>query len=65
MQGEAMGTQLGLRMLGDAIICLVGGVLILLTIKLPILISGFIAAMALLFFIHKTAVHSDLSRCER
>lgn len=46
IQGEALGAQLSLRMLGDAIICLIGGVLIVSSILLPIAISCFIAAFA-------------------
>ena len=50
IQGETMGTQLSLRMLGDAIICLVGGFLIISSVILPIIISGFIAAFALIMY---------------
>jgi DHA1 family tetracycline resistance protein-like MFS transporter len=39
IQGEAMGAQLSLRMLGDAIICLAGGFLIASSVILPLAVS--------------------------
>jgi DHA1 family tetracycline resistance protein-like MFS transporter len=39
IQGEAIGTQLSLRMLGDALICLTGGFLILSSFTLPLALS--------------------------
>jgi MFS transporter, DHA1 family, tetracycline resistance protein len=50
IQGEALGAQLSLRMLGDAIICLVGGILIVTSVMLPIAISSFIAIGALFVY---------------
>lgn len=52
-QGEAMGAQLSLRMLGDALICLVGGFLIISSVTLPIAISCLIAGFALVMYIVK------------
>ena len=46
IQGEAMGAQLGLRMLGDACICLAGGFIIISSFTLPIAISFMIAVFA-------------------
>lgn len=46
IQGEAMGAQLSLRMLGDALICLVGGFLIISSVVLPIALSFVIALIA-------------------
>lgn len=46
IQGEAMGTQLSLRMLGDAIICFLGGFIIISSVILPIVISFVIALLA-------------------
>lgn len=46
IQGEAMGAQLSLRILGDAVICLVGGVLIISSVTLPIALSCVIAVAA-------------------
>lgn len=53
IQGEAMGAQLSLRMLGDSIICLVGGFLIVSSVILPIAVSCLIAAIALIMYILK------------
>lgn len=50
IQGEAMGAQLGLRMLGDAIICLAGGFIIMSSVVLPIAISSFIALLAAVLY---------------
>lgn len=46
IQGEAMGAQLSLRMLGDTLICLVGGFIIIYSVVLPIAISCLIAFIA-------------------
>jgi MFS transporter, DHA1 family, tetracycline resistance protein len=53
IQGEAMGAQLSLRMLGDAIICLAGGFLIVTSVILPIALSCLIAAFALITYVAK------------
>jgi MFS family permease len=53
IQGEAMGAQLSLRMLGDAIICLVGGFLIGSSVILPIALSCLIAAFAVVVYLIK------------
>lgn len=50
IQGEALGAQLSLRMLGDAMICLVGGLLIATSVMLPIGISSFISICALVIY---------------
>lgn len=47
-QGEAMGTQYSLRMLGDALICVLGGFLIISSAILPILICALIASWAVI-----------------
>lgn len=46
IQGEVMGTQFGLRMLGDALICLVGGVMIMTSWVLPLVMASIIALSA-------------------
>ena len=51
IQGEAMGAQLSLRMLGDALICLVGGFLIVSSVILPIALSSIIAACAVCIYV--------------
>lgn len=53
IQGEAMGTQLSLRMLGDTVICLVGGFLIISSVILPIAASCLIAIVALVIYVVK------------
>lgn len=46
IQGEVMGAQLSLRTLGDALICFIGGLLIVLSITLPIIICCITALIA-------------------
>jgi MFS transporter, DHA1 family, tetracycline resistance protein len=53
IQGEAMGTQLSLRMLGDAGICLIGGLIIIFSVILPIALSFLIAFIAAYLYIKK------------
>lgn len=50
IHGEVMGTQWGLRMLGDSIICLIGGVLIIISVSLPLIISCLISVIGLIFY---------------
>lgn len=50
IQGEALGTQIGLRTAGDAVICLIGGFLISTSFKLPIIISSVVAFIAALVY---------------
>jgi MFS family permease len=52
-QGEAMGVQLSLRVLGDAVICLVGGVLLLLSSKLILVLAAIIAAATMIYYAKK------------
>lgn len=54
IQGEVMGTQLSLRMLGDAVICLVGGFVILSSFVMPIVISSLIALIAVVMYVVRT-----------
>ena len=53
IQGEVMGSQLGLRMLGDAIICFAGGFIITASVAAPLIISSVIALIAVLIYIKK------------
>jgi MFS transporter, DHA1 family, tetracycline resistance protein len=46
IQGEVMGAQLSLRTLGDAIICLIGALLIVASIILPIVLCCIMSLMA-------------------
>lgn len=52
IQGEAMGTQLGLRMLGDAILCSTFGFLIISSVRLPLAISSVVALLAMVMYIN-------------
>lgn len=49
-QGEAMGVQYSLRMLGDAFICILGGFLIISSAILPMLISALIVVVAMMIY---------------
>lgn len=53
IQGEALGTQLSLRMLGDALICFIGGFLIVSSVILPIGLSLIASLIALLVYLKK------------
>ncbi|PWY54007.1 MFS transporter [Legionella qingyii] len=60
IQGEVMGAQLSLRTLGDAIICFIGGLLIVVSIILPIIlccITALIASILCLVYL-KPTVHT-------
>lgn len=50
IQGEVMGVQLSLRVLGDAVICLFGGVLLLLSSKLILMVAAAIALAAMAYY---------------
>src|SRR5579883_3124155 len=53
IQGETLGTQFSLRMLGDALICFVGGFLIISSVIVPIALSCLIALIALIVYVRK------------
>lgn len=50
IQGEVMGVQLSLRVLGDAVICLLGGLLLLISSKLILIIAAIISAATMGFY---------------
>lgn len=50
IQGEVMGVQLSLRVLGDAIICLFGGALLLLSSKLILIVAALICITAMVYY---------------
>lgn len=54
IQGEVMGVQLSLRVLGDGIICLVGGFLLLLSSKIILLFAALLAAGTFTYYAKKT-----------
>lgn len=47
IQGEVMGTQLSLRVLGDAFICLLGGFLLILSSKIILVIAALISVFTM------------------
>ena len=53
IQGEVMGVQLSLRVLGDAVICLLGGVLFILSPKLILILAAIISISAMVYFASK------------
>lgn len=52
IQGEVMGTQVSLRVLGDAMICLFGGVLLLFSSKLILFFAVILATIATFYYIY-------------
>jgi DHA1 family tetracycline resistance protein-like MFS transporter len=50
IQGEVMGVQMSLRVLGDAVICIVGGALLLLSAKIILVIAASISLVAMIYF---------------
>lgn len=51
-QGQIMGMQWGLRMLGDAGICIFGGMLIIYSVSLPLVLSAMTAILtAVIYFL--------------
>lgn len=59
-QGEAMGLALSFRALGDGIICLIGGILITIMLKLPILLSSIFAIISLLILGNKKNIYQSI-----
>src|SRR3990167_8241295 len=53
IQGEVMGVQVSLRVLGDAIICLFGGVLLILSSQLILLFASLLSLFALVYYFLK------------
>ncbi|MBS0629397.1 MAG: MFS transporter [Verrucomicrobia bacterium] len=53
IQGEVLGVQLSLRVLGDAIICILGGILLLISPKLILAIAALIAAATMGYYIRR------------
>lgn len=51
IQGEVMGVQLSLRVLGDGIICLLGGVLLLLSPKLILIVAAILSLAAMVYYV--------------
>lgn len=57
IQGEVMGVQLSLRVLGDAVICLLGGVLLLLSSKLILVVAAIISGVTMVYYIRRRKKH--------
>lgn len=50
IQGEVMGVQISLRVLGDAMICLFGGVLLLLSSKLILIVAAAMSFLTMTYY---------------
>ena len=50
IQGEVMGVQISLRVLGDALICLFGGALLLLSSKLILILAAVISMIIMIYY---------------
>lgn len=53
IQGEVMGVQISLRVLGDAIICLFGGALLILSSKLILIFAALLSGSAMIYYAKK------------
>ena len=53
IQGEVMGVQLSLRVLGDALICLFGGILLILSSKLILSVAALISLFSMVYYIYR------------
>lgn len=59
IQGEVMGVQVSLRVLGDALICLFGGTLLIFSSKLILIIASLISLLGMIYFAQRN--HSTKS----
>lgn len=50
IQGEVMGVQISLRVLGDAIICIFGGALLLISAKLILILAAAISITIMIYY---------------
>lgn len=57
IQGEVLGVQIALRVLGEALICLLGGVLLLISPKLVLLFAALMTAVAMLYYARRAPVY--------
>jgi len=51
IQGEVMGVQLSLRVLGDAVICLLGGALLLISSKVILMVAAVLSLIAMGYYV--------------
>jgi MFS transporter, DHA1 family, tetracycline resistance protein len=63
-QGEILGVQLSLRMLGDACICLIGGLLIISSVIMPLVISSLIAFLAAFIYLKRSKAAHLVNDCQ-
>ncbi|MBA3816837.1 MAG: MFS transporter [Parachlamydiaceae bacterium] len=56
IQGEVMGVQLSLRVLGDAVICLLGGIMLLISSKMIIVCAALISAGTLAYYMSQVNI---------
>ena len=62
IQGEVMGVQVSLRVLGDGLICLLGGALLLISPKLILIIAALIALATIAYYINLSTLHNSRSK---
>ena len=65
IQGEVMGVQISLRVLGDAIICLFGGALLLLSPKIILILAAAMSALAMTYYGLSNKKHSLVTKQDR
>jgi MFS family permease len=59
IQGEVMGVQTSLRVLGDALICLSGGALLLLSSKIILIAAAFLSIASTAYYILRRQANSS------
>lgn len=59
IQGEVMGVQISLRVLGDALICLMGGFLLLLSSKVVLVVAAIFSALSLFYYATSRPLQRD------
>lgn len=62
IQGEVMGVQMSLRVLGDAIICLCGGLLLLLSSKIILIAAAVLSVTSMAYYSLLRNKHSHSSK---
>ncbi len=61
IQGEVMGVQISLRVLGDAVICLCGGVLLMVSSKIILVLASLMSLFAMIYYANKTVYAIDIA----
>ncbi|CRX37926.1 Major facilitator superfamily transporter [Estrella lausannensis] len=57
IQGEVLGVQIALRVLGEALICLLGGVLLLISPKLVLGLAAMMTGLAMLYYARRAPAY--------